>query len=53
MRADATTSALCSGVIDANMLIVGHPSALVKAQQAACAINLVAITGPAIDKLLH
>jgi TRAP transporter TAXI family solute receptor len=53
MRADATISALCSGVIDANMLIVGHPSPLVKAQQADCAINLVAITGPAIDKLLH
>jgi TRAP transporter TAXI family solute receptor len=53
MRADATTSALCNGAIDANMLIVGHPSPLVKAQQAACAINLVAITGPAIDKLLH
>jgi uncharacterized protein len=53
MRADATISALCSGVIDANMLIVGHPSPLVKAQQAACAIRLVAITGPAIDNLLH
>ena len=53
MRADATTSALCRGAIDANMLIVGHPSPLVKAQQAACAIGLVAITGPAIDKLLH
>jgi len=53
MRADATTSALCNGAIDANMLIVGHPSPLVKAQQAACAINLVAITGPAIDELLH
>ena len=53
LRADATTSALCSGAIDANMLIVGHPSPLVKTQQAACAINLVAIAGPAIDKLLH
>jgi TRAP transporter TAXI family solute receptor len=53
MRADATISALCDGAIDANMLIVGHPSPLVKAQQAACAIKLVAITGPAIDKLLH
>jgi len=53
MRADTTISALCSGAIDANMLIIGHPSLLVKAQQAACAINLVAITGPAIDKLLH
>ena len=53
MRADATTAALCNGKIDANMLIVGHPSPLVKDQRAACAINLVAITGPAIDKLLH
>ena len=53
MRAEATTSALCSGAIDANMLIVGHPSPLVKAQQADCAINFVAITGPAVDKLLH
>ena len=53
MRAGATTSALCSGPIDASMLIIGHTSPLVKAQQAACAINLVAISGPAIDKLLH
>jgi uncharacterized protein len=53
LRADASTSALCSGAIDASMLIVGHPSPLVKAQQAACPINFVAITGPAIDKLLH
>jgi len=53
MRADATTSALCSGAIDASMLIVGHPSPLVKTQQTACAVNFVAINGPAIDKLLH
>ena len=53
MRADATASALCSGAIDASMLIVGHPSPLVKTQQAACAVNFVAISGPAIDKLLH
>ena len=53
MRAEATTSALCRGEIDASMLIVGHPSPLVKTQQGACPINLVAINGPAIDKLLH
>jgi len=53
MRADATTSALCSGAIDASMLIVGHPSPLVKTQQAVCAVNFVTINGPAIDKLLH
>jgi TRAP transporter TAXI family solute receptor len=53
MRADVTTAALCQGAIEANMLIVGHPSSLVKTQQAACAINLVAIIGSAIDKLLQ
>ena len=53
MRADATTAALCSGKIDASMLIVGHPSPLVKAHQSARAISLVAITGPVIDKLLR
>jgi uncharacterized protein len=53
LRADATTSALCSGAIDANLLIVGHPSPLVKAQQTACPITFVALAGPAIDKLIH
>ena len=53
LRADATTSALCTGAIDASLLIVGDPSPLVTAQQAACAINFVAINGPAIDKLVH
>ena len=53
LTADATTSALCTGKIDANLLIVGHPSPLITTQRAACATNLVAITGPAIDKLVH
>jgi hypothetical protein len=53
LTADATTSALCTGAIDASLLIVGHPSPLVTMQQAACAVTLVAIAGPAIDKLVH
>jgi TRAP transporter TAXI family solute receptor len=53
LRADATTSALCSGEIDANLMIVGHPSPLVTAQQAACPVNFVAINGSAVDKLVH
>ena len=53
LRADATTSALCTGVIEASLLIVGHPSPLVTTQRAACAVNLVAISGTAIDKLVH
>ena len=32
---------------------IGHPSPLIAAQQAACAIHFVAISGPAIDKLVH
>jgi TRAP transporter TAXI family solute receptor len=53
LRTDATVSALCSGTIDASLLIVGHPSAAVTAQRAACATNFVAVDGPAIDKLLR
>jgi TRAP transporter TAXI family solute receptor len=51
-RAGETTSALCSGEIDANLLIVGHPSPLVSSQLATCPSNFVAITGPIVDKLL-
>lgn len=53
LRADATTSALCSGEIDANLMIVGHPSPLVTAQQAACPVNFVAINGPVVEELVH
>ncbi|MBV9198135.1 MAG: TAXI family TRAP transporter solute-binding subunit [Alphaproteobacteria bacterium] len=53
LKPEATTSALCTGTIDANLLIVGHPSPVVAKQLAACATNLVAITGPAVDKLVH
>ena len=53
LRAEATTSALCTGTIDASLLIVGHPSPVVTQQLAACATNLVAISGPAVDKLVR
>jgi TRAP transporter TAXI family solute receptor len=52
LRAAETTSALCSGAIDANFLIVGHPSPLVSSQLAACSSNFVPITGPVVDKLI-
>lgn len=38
-----TTSALCSGKIDASFFIVAHPSDLVSHQLAACPSNLVAV----------
>ena len=53
LRPDETTSALCNGSIDADLFIVGHPSALVSSQLAACPTNLVAINGPVIDKLIN
>jgi TRAP transporter TAXI family solute receptor len=52
LKADETTSALCSGTIDANFLVVGHPSPLVSSQLTACLTNFVAITGPVVDKLV-
>jgi uncharacterized protein len=53
LRPDETTSALCNGSLDANLFIVGHPSALISSQLAACPTNLVAIAGPVIDKLIR
>ena len=53
LKASETTQALCSGAIDANLLIVGHPSPLVSSQLAACPTNLVGVTGSIVDKLLH
>jgi TRAP transporter TAXI family solute receptor len=52
LRPNETTAALCNGSIDAGLFIVGHPSALISSQLAACPTNLVAITGPIIDKLI-
>ena len=53
LRPDASIAALCNGAIDASMMIIGHPSALVRSQLDACAANFVAVTGPAIEKLVH
>jgi uncharacterized protein len=52
LKAAETTSALCSGAIDANFLIVGHPSPLVSSQLAACPCNFVPISGPVVDQLI-
>ena len=52
MPADAIGSALCSGAVDAALLVVGHPSNRVSALLARCNLSLVAIEGPAIDSLV-
>jgi len=53
LRPDASIAALCNGAIDASMMIIGHPSALVKSQLDTCTANFVAVAGPVIDKLVH
>ena len=52
LRADEVKSALCDGDIDANLLIVGHPSPSVAQQLTACPSNFVAIDGAFADKVL-
>jgi uncharacterized protein len=52
LPADAIGSALCSGAIDAALLVVGHPSHEVSALLARCGLDLVAVEGPAIDSLV-
>ncbi|MBV8793743.1 MAG: TAXI family TRAP transporter solute-binding subunit [Hyphomicrobiales bacterium] len=52
LRQSETTSALCSGTIDASFFVVAHPSELVSSQLAACPSNFVAIRESVIDKLV-
>jgi TRAP transporter TAXI family solute receptor len=50
--AEEASRALCAGKIDANFLQVGHPSAAVREQLAACPTRFVAVNGTAVDALL-
>jgi TRAP transporter TAXI family solute receptor len=52
LRQDETTSALCSGKIDANFFVVGHPSQLVAKWLSSCPSNLVAVREPVIDRIV-
>jgi uncharacterized protein len=49
MASDAIGTALCSGSIDAALLVFGHPSARILDMLDGCALNLVPVEGPAID----
>ncbi|MBV9674630.1 MAG: TAXI family TRAP transporter solute-binding subunit [Verrucomicrobia bacterium] len=51
LPADVSARALCRGEVDANLLVVGHPSDQVRTQLSACNASLLAITGPIVDKL--
>jgi uncharacterized protein len=52
LPADAASQALCSGNIDANLLVIGHPSGSVRAQLTACATSLIPVNGVEIDALV-
>jgi TRAP transporter TAXI family solute receptor len=52
LPSDAASQALCSGEIDANLLVIGHPSGSVRTQLASCATSLVAVSGLEIDALV-
>lgn len=52
LKADEHGPALCDNKIDAFFYGVGHPSANIQDPTTACGAQLVAITGPAVDKLV-
>jgi hypothetical protein len=52
LRLDSTTSSLCDGGLDANVMLVGHPSGFVRQQLEACPSRLVPLEGADIDRYL-
>ncbi len=52
IRPDQAGELLCSGELDANLLMVGHPSPIVKADLARCGLRFVPVQGPAVARLL-
>jgi TRAP transporter TAXI family solute receptor len=52
LPADAASHALCTGEIDANLLVIGHPSDVVRKQLSECATDFVAVSGREIDALV-
>ena len=52
LKADEHGPALCDGKIDGFYYAVGHPSANIQDPTTSCGAKLVALTGPAVDKLV-
>ena len=52
MKSSETPGALCDNKIDAFFWAVGNPAALNKEATTTCDANFVAVTGPAVDKLV-
>jgi TRAP transporter TAXI family solute receptor len=53
LRPDEHGPALCDGKIDGFFYAVGHPSANIQDPTTICGAKLVALTGPAVDKLVQ
>jgi len=52
LKADEHGPALCDGKIDGFFYAVGHPSANIQDPTTTCGAKLVALTGPAVEKLV-
>lgn len=52
IRPDQAGELVCAGDLDANLLMVGHPSPIVEADLARCRLWLVPIQGPAVERLV-
>jgi TRAP transporter TAXI family solute receptor len=52
MKSSETPGALCDNKIDAFFWLVGNPAALNKEATTTCDVNIVAVDGPAVDKLV-
>ena len=53
LKADEHGAALCDNKIDAFFYGVGHPSANIQDPTTTCGARLVALSGPAVDKLVE
>jgi len=51
-KSSEQSQALCDNKIDAFFFLVGHPSGSIKEATTSCEANMVAVEGPAIDKLV-
>jgi uncharacterized protein len=52
LKADEQGTALCDGKIDGFYYGVGHPSAAIQDPTTGCGAKLIALEGPAVDKLV-
>jgi hypothetical protein len=52
LKPDVALTALCKDQLDAVLLLVGHPSAVVRKALDACETRIVPVAGPAIDRLV-